>query len=143
MGFAGFGMLCMVVGLVQTIIKLITWLSWKHKGKPVIGELIGTEIADTTRKGDRITATRYRHTFLIRNDGQEYTCYYYEKVSGDASSSYKQGSKAEFLFDEKREMIVNPVELKAGLTLWATILGAGTAMAAVGFLLFYAISSCK
>ena len=143
MGFAGFGMLCMVVGLVQTIIKLITWLSWKRKGNLVTGELLGTEIADTTRKGDRITATRYRHTFLIRDDGQEYTCYYYEKVSGDASSSYKQGAKAEFLFDEKKEMIINPAELKAGLTLWGTILGAGAAMTAVGFLLFYAISSCK
>ena len=143
MGFAGFGMLCMVVGLVQTIIKLIAWLSWKRKGKLVTGELLGTEIADTTRKGDRIIATRYRHTFLIRDDGQEYTCYYYEKVSGDASSSYKQGAKAEFLFDEKKEMIINPAELKAGLTMWATIFGVGAAMTAVGFLLFYAISSCK
>ena len=143
MGFAGFGMLCMVVGLVQTIIKLVRWLSWKQKGKPVTGELLGTEIADTTRKGDRITATRYRHTFLIRDGGQEYTCYYYEKVSGDASSSYKQGAKAEFLFDEKKEMIIDPAELKAGLTMWATIFGVGAAMTAVGFLLFYAISSCK
>ena len=40
-------------------------------------------------------------------------------------------------------MIINPAELKAGLTMWATILGAGAAMTAVGFLLFYAISSCK
>ena len=142
MGIAGFGMLCMVVGLVQTIIKLAKWLSWKQKGKPVIGELIGSEIADTNRRGDRITSTRYRLSFLVRSAGQEYTCYYYEKVVGEAASGYKPGAKVEFLFDEKREMIVNPAELKAGLTMWAAILGVGAGITAVGFLLFYAVSSC-
>lgn len=142
MGIAGFGMLCVTVGLVQTIIRLVKWLSWKRKGVLVEGELTGSEISDVVKRGKR-TTIRYRHTFLIRDNGQDYTCYYYEKVPEGAIARYKKGVKTQFFFDRKKEMILDSTVLKVELRTWATIFGGGVAMMTVGILLFVATKSCK
>lgn len=143
MGIGGFGMLCTLVGFFQMIVKLVNWLAWNARSKKVEGELIGTEVADTTRKGDRITATQYRHTFLIRDEGQEYTCYYYEKVSGDSESSYKQGSMVNLLFDEKKEMVNDPTALRNEFLKWLAIFATGAALTGIAFLIFLGINNGK
>ena len=143
MGIGGFGMLCTLVGFFQMIVKLVKWLAWNARSKKVEGELIGTEVADTTRKGDRITATQYRHTFLIRDEEQEYTCYYYEKVSGDSESSYKQGSTVKLLFDEKKEMVNDPVALRNEFLKWLAIFAVGAVLTGIAFLIFLGINNGK